>query len=179
MIDPSKINNPSETKTNTPKLEEVDLNLARADKLKAGLFFTLVTAFGFLSGFGFSLSSTKKKETKDLKPQTQREFYHLYSSGTELARRALFRATIYSVSGVSLICLGVWKLSGAKNFEEFRFKVGSILPNLSKPKDQQQGRTEFKNLTELFQYIIDEDNKSKKEKQNPIGNNNSNSSDSK
>jgi hypothetical protein len=66
-----------------------------------------------------------------------------------------------SVGGFSLFCLGIWTLSGAKNFQEFRYKAGSILPDLR--KNRNQGRTEFENLTELFQYVIDEDNKKKEQ----------------
>ena len=73
-----------------------------------------------------------------------------------------FSQNLDSVGGFSLFCFGIWTLSGAKTFQEFRFKAGSILPNLSRNRDK--GRTEFANLTELFQYVIDEDNKKKQEK---------------
>jgi hypothetical protein len=65
------------------------------------------------------------------------------------------------VTGFSIFCFSIWKLSGANTFEEFRYKAGAILPRISKPKSEQEGRTEFQNLTDLFQYIIDEDNKKK------------------
>jgi hypothetical protein len=38
------------------------------------------------------------------------------------------------------------------------------LPRISKEKGENEGRTEFKNLTELFQYFIDEDKREKEEK---------------
>ena len=82
-----------------------------------------------------------------------------------------------SVSGFSLFCIGIWTLSGAKNFEEFRYKAGSILPNLNRNRDK--GRTEFANLTELFQYVIDEDNKKKQEKQQQKKTNSGHNSESK
>jgi len=44
--------------------------------------------------------------------------------------------------------------------EEFRQKAGQILPEIPK-KENPGARTEFKNLTELFQYVIDEDNRAK------------------
>lgn len=155
------------------KLRESAIRNDKADKLKAGLFLTIVTVLGLASGFGFSLGSTKKKESKTattgpktaaIKPGLKRgsaaELNYLYESGADLARRALLRATLYSVSGFSLLCFGIWKLSGARDFQEFRLKVGSVLPKIKKPSDK-QGRTEFENLTELFQYVIDEDNKKK------------------
>jgi hypothetical protein len=53
-------------------------------------------------------------------------------------------------------------------------KVGGFLPRVPK-NDPPQGRTEFKNLTDLLQYIIDEDEKAKAEKKalkiNSISNN--------
>ena len=85
--------------------------------------------------------------------------YELHESGAKLARKALLKASIYSVSGFTLFCFSIWKLSGASTFEEFRYKAGTILPRIGKPKSEQQGRTEFKNLTDLAQYLIEEDNK--------------------
>ena len=41
--------------------------------------------------------------------------------------------------------------------KEFKLKVSSIFPNI--PKNNTSGRTEFENLTDLLQYIIDTDNK--------------------
>ena len=95
---------------------------------------------------------------------SQASYFELHESGAKLAQRALLRATLYSVSGFSIFCIGVWKLSGASNFEEFRIKAGSFLPRITKPAGEHQGRTEFKNLTDLFQYLIDEDNKKKTNK---------------
>jgi len=104
-------------------LEPIDPNKHKAEKLKAGLFLTLVTALGLASGFGFSVSSTKKRETKHLTGDKLNHYYNLHDSGVALARRALGRATLYSVSGFTLFCFTVWKLSGASNFNEFRAKV--------------------------------------------------------
>lgn len=143
--------------------EEKDWRKEKVDKLKAGVFFTFVTAFGLFSGFGLSLTSTKKRETEELDPKELKSYNQLHNRGVELARRALFRATVYSVSGFTLVCAGIWALSGARTFEEFRFNIGQSLPRISKPKDK-EGRTEFSNLTDLFQYIIDEDNKKKTSK---------------
>lgn len=36
-------------------------------------------------------------------------------------------------------------------------KIGRLFPILSKPPEQQKGRTEFSGLTDLMQYIIDQD----------------------
>lgn len=142
---------------------EIDLKKEKADKVKAGIFFAIVSSIGILSGFGYSLGSVKKREIKSLGNKKLKDLYYLQESGAELAKRALIRATIYSVGGFSLFCFSVWKLSGANNFQEFRNKIGSLLPKI-KRNNEQQGRTEFRNLTELFQYLIDEDIKSKEPK---------------
>ena len=44
--------------------------------------------------------------------------------------------------------------------EEFRQAAGNVLPRIPK-KENPGARTEFKNLTELFQYLIDEDDRVK------------------
>ena len=145
---------------------EAEKKQDKVEKLTAGIFFTFVTAIGLLSGFGISLGSTKKLDSKYYKKGTKQNLYELHESGTQLARRALLRASIYSVSGVSLVCLCIWKLSGANNFEEFRQKAGSVLPRIKKPKDS-EGRTEFENLTELFNYVIEEDKKNNNTNKTP------------
>ena len=133
----------------------------KAERIQNGLFFTFVTAFGLLSGFGLSLGATKKQDSKSYSKGVKQNIHNLHESGAALARRALLKATIYSVSGFSLFCFSVWKLSGAQNFDEFRFKIGTFLPRITSNK-QKEGRTEFENLTELWQYLIDEDEKKKK-----------------
>lgn len=39
----------------------------------------------------------------------------LADSGAHLALRALGWGTVYAITGTSLICYGIWKLSGATN----------------------------------------------------------------
>jgi hypothetical protein len=143
--------------------DKKDDNNNKVEKLTAGLYFTFITTIGLLSGFGISLVQSKKQDTrhfnKGLLQQKQADIIH--ESGVSFARRALARATIYSVGGFSLFCFSIWKLSGANNFVEFRQKIGSVLPQIKKTPREQEGRTEFENLTELFQYVIDEDKRQK------------------
>jgi hypothetical protein len=149
------------------------------DNLLKGLFFAFTAGVGLLSGFGLSVARTKKtqteelfqeslKKTRDFESRKQQQLIdaELHEAGTTLARRALFRATVYSVTGVSLFCFCIWKLSGANNFEEFRNNIGTFLPKIKRKQAENSGRTEFKNLTDLFQYIIDEDNLKKKSSKN-------------
>jgi hypothetical protein len=152
--------------------ETIDEQNSKLEKLKAGLFFTVITSFGILTGFGFSLSATKKRETKNYPKELEKKLHNLHESGADLARKALLRASIYSLSGFSIFCLCVWKLSGASNFDEFRHKIGSLFPKISKPQDK-LGRTEFQNLTDLLKFVIEEDNLSKQNrKSNNTTNNN-------
>jgi len=64
-----------------------------------------------------------------------------------------------------LTCL-LWLISGRpKTFKEFRLWTGSWLPSIKRKKNpEDEGRTEFENLTEFMQYLIDEDEKFKTKK---------------
>ncbi|GFT42532.1 transmembrane protein 242 [Nephila pilipes] len=84
----------------------------------------------------------------------------LPESGSSLAMKALGWGTLYAVSGFSVFCFGVWKMMGVKNLEEFRLKVGNILPEI--PKSENPGRSDFKSVRELMHYVIEESEKGKK-----------------
>ena len=90
------------------------------------------------------------------------------NDGQDLAVRALRRATIYSLTGVLSFSCFMWLISGRpKTFIEFRQWAASRLPSIkSKKKPEEEGRTEFENLTEFMQYLIDEDRKLKAQKKN-------------
>lgn len=85
---------------------------------------------------------------------------HMQETGASLALRALGWGTLYAITGCGILFYGIWKLSGATNFQEFRFKVGSILPKIPK-NNPPQGRTEFSGLNDLLNYLIESSNKSK------------------
>ena len=98
-------------------------------------------------------------------PGALSEEARLAEAGTQLAIRALKRATFYAVSGFSLFCFLGWKLSGAKDLQDFRMRAGSILPRIPR-NDPPQSRTEFSGLNDLLQYVIDEDEKKKNQGKN-------------
>ena len=85
----------------------------------------------------------------------------LHSTGAALATRALAHGTAYAVLGCGAIFYALWKASGAEDLDDFRARAGAILPKVPK-NDPPQSRTEFSGLNDLFQYLIDEDNKKKK-----------------
>ncbi len=142
------------------QIDKTTTDRNKAELLGKGFFFTLITAVGVISGFGISLGSTKKQNSKLVK--NKKNIDYLHASGAALARKALLRATILTVSGFSIFCFSIWKLSGAKDFKEFRYKVGQVLPTISNRSKEKEGRRDFENLTELWHYLIDEDQKKKK-----------------
>lgn len=136
-----------------------------SNRLLPGVYFAFLTACGLLGGFGFALGRTKKRETTT-KLTKQVNATQLFDDGQRLAAKALRRATFYSLTGVfSFTCL-LWLMSGRpKTLQEFRLWTSSWLPSIkSKKKPEDEGRTEFKNVTELMQYLIDEDRKLKNNK---------------
>ncbi|KAK6986112.1 transmembrane protein 242 [Biomphalaria glabrata] len=130
-------------------------------KLKAAIFLTTVTGMSILGGFGTTLAMSKRQDPTNFSKgiHGSRE---IPESGISLATRALARGSLYSVAGVSFICFAVWKLMGAHDLKEFRHKMGSILPTI--PKKPEPGRSEFTTIRDLFNYIIEEDEKEKRTK---------------
>ena len=116
------------------------------------------------------MTRTKKRETT-AKLARQPNATLIFDDGQRLAVRALRRATFYSLTGVFSLSLTLWLMSGqVKTFAEFRRWTGSWLPSIKKKKkgDEEEGRTEFENLTDFMQYLIDEDRllKEKRKKNN-------------
>jgi hypothetical protein len=73
-------------------------------------------------------------------------------TGAQLALRALGYGTILAIVGTGSICFAIWKLSGAKDLQDFRMKAGNILPKI--PKNEiPTSRTEFEGLNDLMEYL--------------------------
>jgi hypothetical protein len=77
-----------------------------------------------------------------------------------LASRALAYGTAYAIAGCSLVFIGIWKLSGAKDLEDFRLKAGSILPRVPKKYNPNE-RTEFSGINDFLYYLIEKDKEEK------------------
>ncbi|XP_031641190.1 transmembrane protein 242 [Contarinia nasturtii] len=133
-----------ETKTR-PSDEE-----KRKYRMRAAAFLATVSGMAAFAGFGRTLTNARKQDQK-LYEQATVETVNLIEAGTKLATKALAWGTFYAVLGTGTFFYGVWKLSGAKNMDEFRHKMGGILPKIS--KDSQSGRTEFDGLNDLMEYV--------------------------
>jgi hypothetical protein len=144
--------------------QKVSTPINEADKyhrLKAGVFLTSVTGMSILGGFGMTVALAKRQD-----PEMFAKGIHgtreIPESGVSLATRALVRGSLYSVAGVGLICFAVWKIMAVHNLAEFRQKVGSMLPTI--PKKDNPGRGDFTTIRDLFNYLIEEDEKKKAKK---------------
>ncbi|XP_043274105.1 transmembrane protein 242 [Venturia canescens] len=128
------------------------------EKIYGGIFLTAVTGISAIIGFGTTLSAARKQDPKffeegviGVKSNTAARA----ESGASLALRALGWGSVYAIGGCGLIVYGIWKLSGANNFQEFRFKMASILPTIPKNYPP-QSRTEFDGLTDLLTYVSED-----------------------
>lgn len=144
--------------------------LSLSYKLKAGLFLFATGGIGFLGGFSGALAQTKKQDPNKFDQGVigsistkERQQILLHESGARLASKALAYGSLFAVGGTALLFLGIWKLSGAKDLQDFRQKAGSILPRVPK-NDPPQSRTEFSSLTDFLQYVIDKDLEEKRNK---------------
>lgn len=77
---------------------------------------TIVSA---VAGFGTTVAAVRKRETELLSAAgfSEAKITQIlaHEEGTRLALRALGWGSVLAVTGVSLICLAGWKLSGAQN----------------------------------------------------------------
>ncbi|XP_063859338.1 transmembrane protein 242-like [Scylla paramamosain] len=128
-------------------------------KYEAAAFLTGIAGVSVLGGFGMTLGMAKKKDP-NMFNKGMMGTRELREAGGALALRALGWGSLYAVAGFSVFCFSVWKLSGAKDLNDFRMKAGSVLPKIPK-NDPPQSRTEFEGLTDFLQYIISEDERKK------------------
>lgn len=123
-----------------------------------------------IAGFSRTIATARKQDQKLYELGTV-ETVNLIEAGTKLATRALAWGTFYAFLGTGSLVYGIWKLSGANNvskmcvmnnyqilmannliqMDEFRHKMGTILPKVS--KGTHSGRTEFDGLNDLMEYL--------------------------
>ncbi|ALC48226.1 CG11699 [Drosophila busckii] len=130
----------------------VEAEKQRKFRIQAAAFLGLVGGMSALFGFSRTLSTAKKSDSKVLKQAGTRQGMILMDEGSALALRAFGWGTLYAVLGTGAFCYGFWKLSGAKDFEEFRMKMGRSLPRITS-EEAPTSRTDFESLTDLMKYL--------------------------
>lgn len=131
----------------------------KKEKFKAIMFLSAVTGVSALIGFGSTVAAVRKRDPKYF-DQGVVGVKAVSETGASLALRALGWGSLYAITGCGVLFYGIWKLSGARNFEDFRMKMGSILPRIPK-NNPPQSRTEFEGLTDLLTYISEDWGKEK------------------
>ena len=102
------------------------------EKLTATIFLSGVTALSVLFGFSTTLAGVKKNNP-DVFQKNVVSPSITGDAGVRLALRALGWGSVYATLFCSTVVYGIWKISGAKSFEEFRQKTQKVLPKISKP----------------------------------------------
>ncbi|XP_063402873.1 uncharacterized protein LOC134686942 [Mytilus trossulus] len=122
----------------------------KSSKHKEIIFFAGLTGVSLIGGFSFALGRTKKEDPTMFVKGISKGRQNV--SGSSLGVRALGLATLFSVSGVGLMFLAAYKISGASNLKDFFSKVEKGTPKL--PKKESTGRNEFGSIQELVDYIV-------------------------
>ncbi|CAG9799227.1 unnamed protein product [Chironomus riparius] len=123
----------------------------RKHKFRATAFIVGVAGISALIGFSRTLAIAKKSDTQYFDKGIAAHSIEMTETGAQLALRALKWGTLLATIGTGSLCFGVYKLSGAKDLQDFRNICGSILPRIPKNKEP-KSRTEFENLTDLMSY---------------------------
>ncbi|XP_032680964.1 transmembrane protein 242 [Odontomachus brunneus] len=131
------------------------------ERIYAVAFLSAVTGISALAGFSRAIAAARKQDPKYFGKGIS-SVQGLHETGASLALRALAWGSFYAITGCSLLFYGIWKISGATNAEEFRFKMGSLLPSIPK-NNPPQSRTEFEGLRDLLTYVSEDWGQSKEE----------------
>ncbi|XP_024945916.1 transmembrane protein 242 isoform X2 [Cephus cinctus] len=126
----------------------------RKERFQAAVFLSAVTGVSMLIGFGSAVAASKKKDPKFFNEGIA-GFKGMTETGGSLAMRALGWGTAYAITGCGILFYSIWKISGASTAEEFRIKMGSILPRIPK-NNPPRSRTDFEGLTDLMTYISED-----------------------
>ncbi|XP_014476687.1 PREDICTED: transmembrane protein 242 isoform X2 [Dinoponera quadriceps] len=124
------------------------------ERIYAVVFLSTVTGISALAGFSGAIATARKQDPKYFGKGIS-SVQGLHETGASLALRALTWGSFYAITGCGLLFYGIWKISGATNAEEFRFKMGSLLPKIPK-NNPPQSRTEFEGLRDLLTYISED-----------------------
>lgn len=116
-----------------------------------------VSGISAIVGFSKTLSLAKKKDPNFFNKGMVGSI-EMADTGAQLALRALGYGTILAIVGTGSICFAIWKLSGAKDLNDFKLIAAKNLPNI--PKNEiPTSRTEFEGLNDLMEYLSTWDKK--------------------
>ncbi|KAI5633788.1 hypothetical protein NE865_13478 [Phthorimaea operculella] len=132
----------------------------RLQRIKGGAFLATVAGVAAVVGFSYTVSQAKKKDPKYFNKGLHASA-EAADAGVILAMRALGWGTLYAIAGTSCLCYGIWKLSGAKDLKDFRYKMGNVLPVIPR-NNPPQSRTEFSGMNDLLSYLAEDYGKNKK-----------------
>ena len=108
---------------------EEEIKNKRKERIVATVFLGGVTGLSLLFGFSSTLASVKKNNP-DIYEKNNIMIHR--DAGVRLAVRALCWGSIYATLFCSTVTYGIWKISGANNFQEFRLKAQNFLPKITK-----------------------------------------------
>ncbi|CRK99908.1 CLUMA_CG013211, isoform A [Clunio marinus] len=94
----------------------------RKFRFKAAAFLFGVAGISAVAGFGRTLAAVKKTDPNSFNKGMVGSI-ELAETGSNLAMRALGWGTLFAFIGTGSLALAIWKLSGAKDLNDFRMKL--------------------------------------------------------
>lgn len=101
---------------NTPQIEEMSNSDNKNDLFVKIAFFSTLAGASILFGFSTTLNKLRKST-----PDTPDAV--MYEEGVALARKALFRGSIYSICGFGVVAFASYRLFGRKMIDNFNSKA--------------------------------------------------------